>query len=415
MKSIKYTVVVTLVVLIALYYFNNGSTAVEKKARPINQASLQTNITDEQPTKSTTPPPIKMPIVLIDEPIEDEIKTNSEKDKTDPGLDYVTAYRDWQYFANCYTDIEDFQNDKDPLQTLAERFADNPRESQAEPTAQQNMYYQKHVDICKTLIQDVGDEQEKDDYYLIMSKLKSRFQNIIPKSDKAKQLAHALNMVNQLSQFKREYLNATYPVSNLSDEETTFISQQIESLSAQVIEIYEGAEELTEQQALMINELSDEIELLRKKRLNNHTIDHELMTQRQQHLDGYLNSIDDYLHKVQSPDAFLILSNELYNPEYYQKESTVLQRMKEQTDINDSYYVRILNRLVIPLVACSMNYPCDAQSDLIMSYCLGLRDSMFNQACGMNLTDFYFNFYIGLNQMNDVDNYFNFLVNRYAN
>ncbi len=89
--------------------------------------------------------------------------------------------------------------------------------------------------------------------------------------------------------------------------------------------------------------------------------------------------------------------------------------MKAQTGITDSYYIQILNRIVLPLVACSMNYPCDPESDYMMSYCLGLRDSMFNQACGKNLTDFYFNFYIGMNQMSDVDNYFNYLVNRYAN
>lgn len=414
MKSIKYTVIVALIVLIALYYFNNGSTATVNKTKPINQVSLQTSVPDSQPTKKNTKKSLKTPAIITDKTVESTISIKPEE-KSDPGLDYVTAYRDWQYFANCYTDIEDFQNDKDPLQTLAERFADNPRENQNEATAQQNTYYQHHVDICKTLIEDVGDEQEKDDYYQIMNKLQTRFQNIIPKTDEAKQLAHALEMVKQLGQFKREYLNATYPVSNLSDEQTNFTTQRIQTLSGQVIGIYENNEELTEQQTLMINQLSDEIETLRKDLLSSRSIDRELMSQRQQILDGYLNSIDDYLHRVQSPDAFIVLSNELYNPEYYQKESTVIERMKAQTGITDSYYVRILNRLVMPLVACSMNYPCDAQSDYMMSYCLGLRDSMFNQACGKNLTDFYFNFYIGINQMNDVDKYFNFLVNRYAN
>ncbi len=61
----------------------------------------------------------------------------------------------------------------------------------------------------------------------------------------------------------------------------------------------------------------------------------------------------------------------------------------------NSYYIFILNRIVTPLVACSMDYPCDAQSDYMISYCLGLRDSMFIQACDNNLEDFYFNFYIG--------------------
>jgi len=265
------------------------------------------------------------------------------------------------------------------------------------------------------MISDVSDNRETDDYYQIMSKLQSRFQNIKPKTEEAKQLEHALKMIEQLSQFKQEYLNSTYPVAVESDEQTNLINQRIQQLSVQVIEIYEDGDELTEQQTQLINDLSEEIENLRKDLYSNRSIDHDLMAKRQAELDGYLNSIDDYLHKVNSPDAFLVLSNALYNPEYFQKESTVIEKMKAQTGIKDSYYIRILNRLVMPLVACSLNYPCDPESDYMMSYCLGLRDSMFNQACGKNLIDFYFNFDIGINQMNDVDNYFNYLVNRYAN
>ena len=412
MKLIKYTVIVALVVLITLYFFNPNSVAEVNKLKPINQVSFQTSSSDENPIKKTLSKPIDKPDIVFEEIIEDDIlpKTNKE---VDPLLDYVTAYRDWQYFANCYTDIEDFQNDREPLDTLAARFENNPREAQNEPTPQQNNLYQQHADICQTMIDDVGDG--KDDYYQILSKLENRFNKIEPKTEKAKQLQHALEMVKQLRQFKNQYQNSTYPVTNLSDEQTNSINQRIENLSAQVIEIYEAAEELSEEQTLAINELSNEIEILRKDLLGNRSINKESMAQKQQQLDGYLNSIDDYLHKIQSPDAFLILTNELYNPEYFQKESTVLETMKAQTGIRDSYYIRILNRLVMPLVACSMNYPCGPESDYIMSYCLGLRDSMFNEACGKNLTDFYFNFYIGMNQMNDVDTYFNYLVNRYAN
>jgi len=352
---------------------------------------------------------------LIDQVFVEETPVKKDENTTKPEIDYITAYRDWQYFANCYTDIEDFQKDRDPLQTLAERFDNNPRENQTEPTVQQNMYYQQHVDICKTLIQEVGDEREEDNYYQIMSKLEKRFNKITPKTEQGKQLKHALEMVDQLENFKQGYLNSTYPVSYLSDLEKNVINQRIQELTDLVIQVYENSDELSEQQTELINQYSDEIEGLRKELTNSQTINRDEMNKRLQQVDGYLNSIDDYLHRVDSPDAFLILAKELYESDYFQRESTVLKNLKAQTGINDSYYIRILNRLVLPLVACSMNYPCDPQSDYMMSYCLGLRDSMFNQACGKNLTDFYFNFYIGMNQMSDVDNYFNYLVNRYAN
>ena len=415
MKSIKYTIIATCIGLIALYFFNNDSQSTEVQFRPINQATFQST---EPKNKAITKTKVKtneQKQALMDEVFVEENPVKTDENTTKPEIDYITAYRDWQYFANCYTDIEDFQNDRDPLQTLAERFDNNPRENQTEPTAQQNMYYQQHVDICKTLIQEVGDEREEDNYYQIMSKLEKRFNKITPKTEQGKQLKHALEMVDQLENFKQEYLNSTYPVSYLSDLEKNVINQRIQELTDLVIQVYENSNELSEQQTQLINQYSDEIEGLRKELTNSQTINRDEMNKRQQQVDGYLNSIDDYLHRVDSPDAFLILAKKLYESDYFQRESTVLKKLKAKTGINDSYYIRILNRLVLPLVACSMNYPCDPQSDYMMSYCLGLRDSMFNQACGKNLTDFYFNFYIGMNQMSDVDNYFNYLVSRYAN
>ena len=402
------------ILVLVLYYLNNSSSAEEKKSKPINHVSYQSvesQSKDVKPQSKSNKKPIIKP---QDADLAYAQIKQAEEEKPDLELDYITAYRDWQYFPNCYTDIEDFHNEKDPLQTLAERFATNPRESQNEPTPQQNMYYQQHVDICKTLIHDVGDTNEEDDYYQILSKLESRFKSITPKTEEAKQLSHALEMVKQLKRFQRDYLDATYPVSNLPQEQQQVIRERIREVSAIIVELYEGNDVLTEQHTQQINLLSDEVEQLRNELLASRTINQDLMEQRKQQTDGYLNSIDDYLHKIQSPDAYIVLVKELYEPEYYQKDSTVLQRMKSQTGIQDSYYIRILNRLVTPLVACSMGYPCDAQSDYIMSYCLGLRDSMFNQACGSNLDDFYFNFYIGQNQMDDVITYYNFLTDRYA-
>lgn len=412
MKLIKYTVIVALIVLIALYAFKKEPHAKEKKSRPINQVSFQASDTDQKIQNNIQTNTLVNPTAELIKEIEELTPIKPDK-KADPDLDYVTAYRDWQYFANCYTDIEDFQNDREPLDTLAARFENNPREAQSEPTQEQNSIYQKHADICQTMINDVGDD--KDNYYQIMHKLGARFRSITPKTDEAKQLKHALEMVHRLKFFKNEYLDSTFPVSTLSNEQSNGINQRIEDLSDQLITVYENTDELTQEHTLMIQELSNEIELLRKNLLNSRTINNNEMLSKEKQLDGYLNSIDDYLHKIQSPDAFLILTSELYNSDYYQKESTILQKMKSQTGINDPYYVRILNRLVMPLVACSMNYPCGPESDYMMSYCLGLRDSMFMQACGKDLTDFYFNFYIGMNQMSDVDNYFNYIVNRYAN
>lgn len=409
MKTILYLIVFTLLIAL-LYFFSTDKPVIVMDSKPINKVSLQT--VTPHPTLSKEPKKAKTAKETGNE-VEEEDQIDSEKDsqkETDDELDYITAYRDWQYFQNCYTDVEDFHNDKDPLQTLAERFAKNPRESQTEPTPQQNMYYQSHVDICKTLIDD-----EQNNYYQVMEKLEKTFRKIIPETKAEKQLAHSLRMVEQLKRYKLDYSKAHYNKSNLAPEELKNLNSQMEQLTQLVMEIYDGNDTLTPEHTELIKQYSDEVDAIRLIITSSKQTDTKLIAQIAAQIDGFLNSMDDYLHRIQSPDAFLVIAEHLYKSEYFQKDSTVLARLKAKTGINDTYYIEILNQITMPLIACSMDYPCDAQSDYILSYCLGLKDSMFNQACGQSLENFYFNFYIGANQLNDVNNYFSYMVNRYAN
>jgi hypothetical protein len=409
MKSIKKTLMLAILLLILFFYFFQH-TFVNKKAiesKP-NQTTPTQIITKEKTKPNKINKRTKVNIVA-----EEKISLDQNKPLKVTQTDYITAYRDWQYFQNCYTDIEDFINDKDPLETLKERFTDNPRESQQQPTPQQNLYYQHHVAMCKTLISEVGDET--DGYFQIHQKLNSRFQSIKTKTDEEKQLEQALQMIKQLNSYKIEFSKAHRPQSNLSTNEIDIIYIEIENLTVEMMQIYDGNNPLSTDQTQLIKDYSEKIEALQNRIYQSKQINTEMIDKIDTVIDDYLNTMDNYLQQVQSADAFIIMAKELYKFEYLQKETTVLKTLQSQTSINDLYYLSLLNNITIPLVACSMNYPCDAESDLILSYCLGLKDSMFNQACGTSLEEFYFNFYIGENQLNDVNNYFNYLVNRYAN
>lgn len=409
MKLIIKIALLIVVLLILFYTFfhtppvnSNPIESITNQADPINQVFKdKTNLKSKNQKNSKSS--------ASSQSIPTQIDDKSKIVLTD----YITAFRDWQYFENCYTDIEDFANKKDPLDTLSERFTDNHRESQNQPTPQQNYYYQHHVDLCKTLINEVG--EKNDNYYQIRQKLNSRFLSINAITDEEKQLEHALQMIKQLNSYKLELSKAYLPQSNLSLPESNQIHNRIESLTIEMMRVYEGNNPLQPEQIKLIEQYSEKIEGLQKvitesKQINKLQIDKITWI-----IDGYLNTMDDYLQKVQSADAFILMATQLYKSEYFQKETTVLKKLQAHTSIHDIYYLSMLNKVTIPLVACSMNYPCDAESDLILSYCLGLKDSMFNQACGTNLEEFYFNYYIGKNQLIDVSNYFNYLVNRYAN
>ncbi|HOP22198.1 MAG TPA: hypothetical protein PK055_09335 [Gammaproteobacteria bacterium] len=414
----KHTILIGLLIIVAVFvlYFKNP----QKPENPQNSSQIIEPLNIEKDKNSSTEKEKK-----------EQIKTTSKQDleqqtpesftennpKEDSEVDYIMAYRDWQYFKNCYTDVEDFHNNKDPLQTLAERFQYNPRESQNEPTPQQNIYYQYHVDVCKSLIDD-----ENDDYYQIMSKLEQRFQRIQPNTPEAKQLEHAIKLVEQHHQFVTQYNNSFSTEFNIPATEVNMINTQIEQLNQQLYEVYESSGyldhddmmQLREDEKQQIQNLLNQISELKQALDESKYINFTQADVARKTMYGHRNSMEDYLHSVTSPDAFLVLAAEVYKIDLLYEEPQVIQLLKQKTGIKDSLYINVLNGVVLPLVACSMNYPCDAESEYILSYCLGLKDSMFNEACGSNLEDFYFSHYIGSNQLTDVYAYFNFLVERYA-
>ena len=410
MKRSLSTILLLLLVFAIYYYFNLQDVDIEVvKNHPVNQVSLQhsetKNKVDNKQKKKAKSKVVKSN--SVDEQNIDTVQKSNDKKTSE--TDYISAYRDWQYFQNCYTDVEDFLKQKDPLDTLKERFANNPRESQSEPTAQQNMYYQHHVDICKGMI-----DNDEDNYYTNMERLEAEFRQIIPKTEEEKQLEKALLMQKQLRQLMLDFTYTSRKKSNLSSERLQEINSQINQVTQQLLTLYDGKDELSEQENQLLLQYSQELDELNGMIAKSQVVDNEQSDLINEQITQQLIAMDDFLKTVISPDAFLIIASELFRSEYYQKDSPVLAKIKQETKIWDSYYIDILNKITMPLIACSMDYPCDADSDYMLSYCLGLRDSMFNQACGMNLEDFYFNFYIGANQLNDVNTYFQYMVNTYG-
>ncbi len=395
--------------MLAIWYFTVGNIEEVETKTHINSVSLSSQKKEPKAQQNKL-------IVTEDKNPENPLSINElvldstvDKDRDNTELDYITAYRDWQYFENCYTDVEDFHNRKDPLDTLKERFENNPREAQIEPTAQQNSYYQQHVDICKGLIED-----DEDDYYSNRSRLESVFRNIIAKTEVEKQLEKSLQMVEELKQARLNYTRSNKKTSSLAPSELKVINLQINDITERMLNLYDSADELNEEENLLLQQYSHELDVLNKQITSHLVIDEDALNQANLLIEKHLGMMDAFLKTNTSPDAFLLIAGAIYKAEYYQKDMALISHLKRQTGIWDSYYINVLNRLVLPLVACSMNYPCDAESDYMLSYCLGLRDSMFNQACGLGLEDFYFDFYIGANQLDDVNTYFQYLTNRYA-
>jgi hypothetical protein len=73
-----------------------------------------------------------------------------------------------------------------------------------------------------------------------------------------------------------------------------------------------------------------------------------------------------------------------------------------------------MNKIIYPLVACYLDYPCDDESMHVISLCLDNKNQESQLACGKNLEDFYFNNYLSPGQTVDLNNYFNYLLEFYV-
>jgi len=338
----------------------------------------------------------------------------SNQKNNEPDLDLITAFRDYKYFETCkyFFEIQTKNLDINPVGQFNQSYT-NERRIVQEPTSQQLNYLKIHTEKCKNYY-----EEEAENFYVESRSLQRRYQRIEPKTDEEKLLKRAIDLHSEFNKVQSKLKQASkggpkdrkldsdyfFQISDLNKHIQKIRTQGQSNFSLNITIV----EEESNQEIVSLKEQIKQIEKLIEENL---FIDNELIEQFQNKKLTLFKNIEDFLKHNNSPDALLLLKGILItNKNDIRSDNDFVTQIKSKFKFYDSTYFDLLNKVVYPLIACYMSYPCDDTSQLTLNICLDYRNPDSSLACGKNLEDFYLNNYLSSNQAIDFNHYFNVTI-----
>jgi hypothetical protein len=345
-------------------------------------------------------------------------KEEIEQKSKEPELDLITAFRDYKYFELCQYVFELDKNkiDMSPIGQFNQFYSPDQR-IRLEPSSEQLMYLKIHFDRCKSLY-----DKDAKFYAQASSQLLRRYSRIQAKSAQEKQLKQAIDLDDHFNETSNQLIQARKGApKDISLKSEYFkqkreITQQINRLRSHgqsnfSLNIVIAGEERNQE----INRLEQQLQQIENLEAENYFIDNELIIKLESQKQQLSKDIEGFLSQNTSPDAFLLLTNVfISDKQETQEDSNFIKKIKKSFNFYDSTNFKLLNKIVYPLVACSLNYPCNDESSLVLNICLDYKNNDSSMACGKNLEDFYLNNYLSPNQALDLNNYFNYLMDHYV-
>lgn len=402
MKKFKYVLI--LIIAFALWYFIYEL----DNTKPIKSIGSET-IAETVDSKKATPETKGKIVELSDELLLNTAEARS-KLKIDPMLTYLQAYRNYIFFNKCYGVIKDINNNVSPIIRLkraaSSDFYSLISDSKKQVTALQLQYFSDYSDRCHSFL-----DNDDETYTSAYDRLYNLYNEIEPKTNEEKNLATGLELLDKYNNGNIQLQKSKIGTSLLNEAEINKIKSEIRTIGASITEYKANPDWKTNQQIqIIIKDLTQQISGLRLQLSNNRVIDSEQV----KIIDNQVKQLNlemvDFLKQNNSPDILILYARYIFYP-YGRNNTAIIQGLRHELNIYDSYLMLSLYDVGIKLTACAMNYPCDDQSEFISDYCI--RGS-YSSACGKTLEDFYFNEYLGPNQLEDVSKYFNYILEHYA-
>ncbi len=332
-------------------------------------------------------------------------------------LSYLQAYRNIDYFQKCNSIITDINNNISPLIKFKKDssldYFDFSNESEKQATTLQLQYFSDFTERCRSFIKD-----DNETYFETIRRLKTILNEIEPNTDEEKDLVSGIELLKQLFALQKLMRSTQTSHSKLDDETLNNIKQEIKNTLKIISEYKANPDWQTNHQIQnAIQDLTNKIYQLNDKINQNRVSNTD--TEEKQNIENQLvehkTKMVDFLKKNKSPDVLLLYARYIFKPDY-QNNNPIISDMKRELNTYDRSLMLNLYNVGIKLAACALNYPCDDQSHFILDYCIRGFHNMSNypDACGMTLEDFYFNHYLGPNQLEDVSKYLNYILEHYA-
>ncbi|MFK8011730.1 MAG: hypothetical protein AB8B80_06795 [Marinicellaceae bacterium] len=423
---------IALIFIIGLIIFWYVFQDKKEISKPINEVKTVINESSTKNKKIKTPRDI---FKELKQASKDRYQFLKEKQKKEePDLTYLQAYRDMKFYRYCSQTFYAIKNDQD-LKTIP---IFNPRKN-IEATDKQWHYHLDRIKKCQDIV-DTDDEK----YIAGNLRLRDRFKRTKPKTDNEKDLARVLLLVENLKNSRQNY-NINQRGIPVNPELMNNYRKQIFQLNKQYYDIKgtlkKGINILgnrivyTQEQEDLRSSLAEQIMDLEEKIKSNYKTNDALIINAELDLIDSKTKLTNAIKQVISPDAFLVIMDELmkkhkdrsgYQPvsryarsEYVSKEKTMdefeyIQELRNKNKLFDNKYYNKIMPSVIEMIACSLEYPCDDYADFIVNICLFFEDNSTgyrmnkdnekaSQACGQTVVDYLMNTVLTENQLVDVN------------
>jgi len=286
---------------------------------------------------------------------------------------------------------------------------------------------EQYIDDCFQLAQTVS--QRTNGFYdpqiqsPVLFALEQELAQAKPQTAAEQHLHRSLVLADQWQQSLDQLLQTSQGAFVHTREEQRALQQQIDELHAQITQLYQFTDQVSNEDVAAIYEQIQQLQKLKNQR---QAVDSQLREQQLATFQSLTTQLQQLLIRGY-PDAYLTAINaldannqqanyQLFAPNMANEESKRLmttfvpeyqspsQQLMTITGIQDQQVFDLLLRPASLLMMCLLGDDCGPDSIYMRFYCTGdqyHRDS-HAEACGLSLVDFYSQHYLSPNQWQDV-------------
>jgi hypothetical protein len=395
MRKTKFGLIIALI-LLAIFIFKNDKETSPHSIKTVTLTNTdKTKSNQDNKTKKTKPQPLSS--------IEENKEKNAQENiYIDLKLNYLTAFRNYQYLLEC--DRIYYKSERErPQDKFFNRQVREHQKYGNTGVEEHLFHFNKFSDICLDLL-----DTDNETFDQAKSRLVKTYQSIEPISKQEKELSLFITLIESLSQFADQLYILRKGFSNLTkderlkiDHENLILRQSLSSYTSIPIK------NRTQEQITKILVIHSSIDQLNKQVSDSYVKDKRQINKLKVKHDSLIEEIISLLKSTSSPDIFMLLHyarDDFTNKDgYFIVKKLILQKIQKLIELIDDdfidQYITILSDYALPLFACSLNYPCDKNSQLIFFHCVKKANK---NACGRTVDGFYLDQLISPNVLEDV-------------
>lgn len=394
MRLIKITVLLFLLVLLLLFFFKQLPDEDTKQNTTLKQTA---KITFTQPTNQSKLSELddrrRETFQLYKDNWQRGLANYKPKPlKTDPS--YIEAYRDYDYARSHCKDIIT------SLAIGAEPYGFELRDYQDRMTEQQSSVFQNRVSKCQDLGQPTWRQDITMDIGLVITRLKSRMDQVGPKTAEEMVLQNILKQIEATEKIGQQLFNLERG-EVIDFELRSKLYLQKKDLQSQYPRKNNIFSPYDEADMPLVKSLDQQVAKIEAQMRANTFFDHDMIENSQKALAEAIAHLNLSMNSTTSGDGFWAIHSWFKEKHSDDQYDFYLKHIKQAVGIKklDDWIQPILMKFR----ACELGKPCDANSSMAESMCLEFNNPQSSNACEIGVIEFYLDKHLSEHQLMDVE------------